>query len=195
MLLTPACGNGGDDRGSGSGAVHSSGGAGGTGGGAGHGSGATAGESSGGQGAGGHSGQGTGGVQNGPACPPDAPASYQPCPAGVNPDGCTYSAPCNSGEVHSFHFQCDDQDQWVMTPQACEYPSDRCGDLTVSCGDGYWRFWGTVNLVAACPESRPAEGDPCTPNDADCGYFCDDASTWTVLYCDGSNWVGDGACN
>ncbi len=154
-----------------------------------------AGGGSGGQGGGGSGGQGAGGSAGGPACPDSPPQNYEECSQDVNPEGCTYGALCSSGSHPAFTFICGTDGRWILEEKACELQAERCEGLPINCDQGTWSYWTGVNPQPTCPALRPEGGTACTPNDGECGYYCTNGTTWTVLYCNGSTWVSDGACS
>ncbi|MEZ4374258.1 MAG: hypothetical protein R3B07_25790 [Polyangiaceae bacterium] len=170
-------------------------GAGGSGGSAGSaGSSGAAGTGGGSAGTAGTAGTSTGGAGGSPQCPEKAPENYEACSQDVNPEGCTYGALCSSGSHPAFTFTCGSDGHWLLAEKACELQAERCEGLPISCDQGYWSYWTGVNPQPTCPALRPEGDSPCTPNDGECGYYCTDGVTWSVLYCNGSTWVSDGAC-
>lgn len=137
---------------------------------------------------------GTGGSGGSPQCPESVPQNYEACSQDVNPEGCSYGALCRSGSHQLFTFICGTDDHWLLAEKPCELQAERCEEVPITCNQGYWSYWTGVNPQPTCPNLRPEGDTPCTPNDGECGYYCTDGTTWTVLYCNGSTWVSDGAC-
>ena len=179
VALGAGCGETSDSGAGGSGGSAGNSGAAGTGGGS--------------AGAAGTAGTSTGGAGGSP-CPENVPQNYEACSQDVNPEGCTYGALCSSGSHPAFTFICGTDGHWLLAEKACELQAERCEGLPISCNQGYWSYWTGVNPQPTCPALRPEGDSPCTPNDGECGYYCTDGVTWSVLYCNGSTWVSDGAC-
>lgn len=112
------------------------------------------------------------------------------CPAwGEIGDECPHTFACSSG-TEELRFVCAPSGFWEISPTACALPFDFCESDWVRqpiCSGGAWR---QTNIPAGvnppppppCSMPRPANHATCDYPKS-CGYFCDDATTWTVATC------------
>ncbi len=136
--------------------------------------------------------------QQDPNCPAEPPQPFDFDCGDVPLDAvCTYDVPCQSGD-RQLTFSCDpDANGWMLEPTECALPHDSCPGTEYHCVSTWSMPIGT-NPPAPCPAQPPTAGSACNDMQmggfrSQCGYLCDDGTTWTVATCEGADFDVDGA--